>query len=152
MRWSFAALIPSSLLFALPAVANAETLVRVGGDPDPALLSGLAAGEPVRILDLAKQVIRLAGLRPGIDIKIDIVGARPGEKLAEETFHGGEPLVATQCKGILLASPRLADGAELARAIADLADAARRPDPDRVTAMMRALVPEYDPWRADASE
>jgi O-antigen biosynthesis protein WbqV len=112
----------------------------------------LDMGEPVRILDLAKQVIRLAGLRPGIDIKIDIVGARPGEKLAEETFHGGEPLVATQCKGILLASPRLADGAELARAIADLADAARRPDPDRVTAMMRALVPEYDPWRADASE
>ena len=95
----------------------------------------------------AKQVIRLAGLRPDVDVKIDIVGVRPGEKLAEEKFHGGESLVATQCKGILLAAPRLVDGAELARAIADLADAARRPDPGAVTAMMERLVPEYEPWR-----
>ncbi len=107
----------------------------------------LDMGEPVRIVDLARQVIRLAGLRPDVDVKIDIVGVRPGEKLAEEKFHGGESLVATQCKGILLAAPRLVDGAELARAIADLADAARRPDPGAVTAMMERLVPEYEPWR-----
>jgi FlaA1/EpsC-like NDP-sugar epimerase len=107
----------------------------------------LDMGEPVRIVDLARQVIRLAGLRPEVDVRIDIVGVRPGEKLAEEKFHGGESLVATQCKGILLAAPRLVDGAELARAIADLADAARRPDPGAVTAMMERLVPEYEPWR-----
>ena len=107
----------------------------------------LDMGEPVRIVDLAKQVIRLAGLRPEVDIKIDIVGMRPGEKLAEEKFHGGEPLVATQCKGILLAAPRLVDGDELTRAIGDLADAAGRPDAAAVTAMMRRLVPEYEPWR-----
>jgi O-antigen biosynthesis protein WbqV len=112
----------------------------------------LDMGEPVRILDLAKQVIRLAGLRPEVDIKIDIVGVRPGEKLAEEKFHGGEPLLETQCKGILLAAPRLTDGAELARDIGKLADAARRPDPREVSAMMRALVPEYDPWLPSASE
>jgi len=111
----------------------------------------LDMGEPVRILDLAKQVIRLAGLRPEVDIKIDIVGMRPGEKLAEEKFHGGEPLVETQCKGILLAAPRLVDGAELARAIGELADAARRPDAAAVTAMMRRLVPEYEPWRPSPS-
>ena len=111
----------------------------------------LDMGEPVRILDLARQVIRLAGLRPDVDVKIDIVGVRPGEKLAEEKFHGGEPLVATQCKGILLAAPRLVDGAELARAIGDLADAAQRPDTQDVTAMMRRLVPEYEPWRPSAS-
>jgi FlaA1/EpsC-like NDP-sugar epimerase len=112
----------------------------------------LDMGEPVRILDLAKQVIRLAGLRPEVDIKIDIVGVRPGEKLAEEKFHGGEPLLETPCKGILLAAPRLTDGAELARDIGKLADAARRPDPREVSAMMRALVPEYDPWLPGASE
>ena len=76
---------------------------------------------------------------------------RPGEKLAEEKFHGGEPLVETQCKGILLAAPRLVDGAELARAIGELADAARRPDAAAVTAMMRRLVPEYEPWRPSPS-
>jgi FlaA1/EpsC-like NDP-sugar epimerase len=112
----------------------------------------LDMGEPVRIVDLAKQVIRLAGLRPEVDIKIDIVGMRPGEKLAEEKFHGGEPLVATQCKGILLAAPRFVDGAELARAIGDLADAARRLDAHEVTEMMRRLVPEYEPWRPSAAE
>ena len=112
----------------------------------------LDMGEPVRIVDLAKQVIRLAGLRPDVDIKIDIVGSRPGEKLAEEKFHGAEPLVATPCKGILLAAPRLTDGAELARAIGELADAARRPNAGEVTAMMRRLVPEYEPWRPSPSE
>ena len=112
----------------------------------------LDMGEPVRILDLAKQVIRLAGLRPDVDIKIDIVGMRPGEKLAEEKFHGGEPLVATQCKGILLAAPRLTDGADITRAIRDLADAARRLDTQEVTVMMRRLVPEYEPWRPSPSE
>ena len=44
-------------------------------------------GEPVRIVDLAQQMIRLAGLRPDRDIEIAFTGLRPGEKLYEELFH-----------------------------------------------------------------
>ena len=45
-------------------------------------------GEPVKIVDLARQMIRLAGLRPDQDVEIRFTGLRPGEKLFEELFHG----------------------------------------------------------------
>ena len=47
-------------------------------------------GEPVKILDLAKQMVRLAGLKPEKDIKINFAGLRPGEKLFEELLHDSE--------------------------------------------------------------
>ena len=103
----------------------------------------LDMGEPVRIVDLARQMIRLAGLRPDVDIKIEIIGPRPGEKLAEEMFHGGEPLVPTEIKGILAAAPRAADAGELARAVGELAEACGRADIAAVMEMIRRLVPEY---------
>ena len=66
----------------------------------------LDMGEPVRIQDLARQMIRLAGLRPEADVKIEFTGLRPGEKLHEELFHGREPSVPARAPGLLLASPR----------------------------------------------
>ncbi|NQU56694.1 MAG: polysaccharide biosynthesis protein, partial [Rhodospirillales bacterium] len=88
----------------------------------------LDMGEPVLILDLARQMIRLAGLVPDEDIEIKITGLRPGEKLFEEMFHGSEPLVETGQAGILLATPRAADAALIASAIENLAAAAGNND------------------------
>ncbi len=104
----------------------------------------LDMGEPVRILDLARQMVRLAGLQPDEDIRIEIIGRRPGEKLFEEVLHGGESLVPTACEGILLAAPRSADLAVIRRAISDLQ--AARDDADRENALkiVREFVPEYD--------
>ena len=59
----------------------------------------LDMGEPVRIVDLANQMIRLAGYTPGEQVKIEYCGIRPGEKLFEEIFHGAEPPVPTSCEG-----------------------------------------------------
>src|SRR3546814_11329370 len=50
----------------------------------------LDMGAPVKIIDIANRMIRLAGLEPETDVKIDIVGLRPGEKLSEELFDEGE--------------------------------------------------------------
>lgn len=105
----------------------------------------LDMGEPVLIMDLARQMIRLAGLVPDDDIEIRITGLRPGEKLFEEIFHGGEPLVETGHDGILLAAPRAADAAVMALAIENLAAAACDADLERVMSLIGDLVPEYRP-------
>jgi FlaA1/EpsC-like NDP-sugar epimerase len=107
----------------------------------------LEMGEPVRIADLARQMIRLAGRIPDKDIKIKYVGLRPGEKLNEELFHEGEPPLPTGRDGILLAAPRTVDYAVLAKAIEDLEEAARARRSDRALAMLERLVPEYQPDR-----
>jgi O-antigen biosynthesis protein WbqV len=103
----------------------------------------LDMGEPVKIVDLARQMIRLAGLRPDRDIKIEFIGLRPGEKLHEELFHPAEPLMPTANPAIRLAAPRTADYAMLVRSIGELEENARLRREDRVLDLLERLVPEY---------
>jgi FlaA1/EpsC-like NDP-sugar epimerase len=103
----------------------------------------LDMGEPVRIADLARQMIRLAGLRPEKDVAIAYTGLRPGEKLYEEVLHEAESTVATEIKGILIASPRGGEYDEMAKALDDLAAQAIAGDKDRALALLSELVPEY---------
>ncbi|MBN4016312.1 polysaccharide biosynthesis protein [Rhodospirillaceae bacterium AH-315-P19] len=103
----------------------------------------LDMGKPIFILDLAKQMIRLAGLQPEKDIAIEFTGLRPGEKLHEELFHASEKLVETPCKGILLAAPRTADHEILGRAFNELAGLCQARKSDDVKAFLNKLVPEF---------
>jgi len=103
----------------------------------------LDMGQPVRIQDLAQQMIRLAGLRPGKDVQIAFTGLRPGEKLYEEVLHSDETTVPTPQDGVLLAAPRVVDRRELERSIAALLEAARNRDADLVLRLMGGLVPEF---------
>jgi FlaA1/EpsC-like NDP-sugar epimerase len=103
----------------------------------------LDMGEAVRILDLARQMIRLAGLRPEKDIEIVFTGLRPGEKLNEELLHDSEHLVPTRCQGILLAAPRTADLALLSRAVDEVAEAAAAGRHEQVVTLLERMVPEY---------
>jgi O-antigen biosynthesis protein WbqV len=103
----------------------------------------LDMGEPVRIQDLAQQMIRLAGLRPGKDVQIVFTGLRPGEKLYEEVLHSEETTVPTPQDGVLLAAPRVVDRAELERSIAALLEAGRNRDSAALLGLMSALVPEF---------
>jgi FlaA1/EpsC-like NDP-sugar epimerase len=103
----------------------------------------LDMGEPVKIVDLAQQMIRLAGLRPGRDVGIEFIGLRPGEKLHEELFHPAEPLIPTGNPAIRLAAPRTADYAMLARSIDELEENARARREERLLQLLARLVPEY---------
>jgi O-antigen biosynthesis protein WbqV len=103
----------------------------------------LDMGQPVRIVDLARQMIRLAGLRPDRDVEIVITGLRPGEKLHEELFHTGEALVDTAASGIRLANPRTSDAAVLARALDELEAAARGRRTTDALQLLSHLVPEF---------
>jgi FlaA1/EpsC-like NDP-sugar epimerase len=103
----------------------------------------LDMGEPVKIVDLAGQMIRLAGLRPDRDIRIEFVGLRPGEKLREELFHAAEAVTPTGNPAIRLAAPRTADYPMLARSIDELEEHARARREERVLQLLERLVPEY---------
>jgi FlaA1/EpsC-like NDP-sugar epimerase len=103
----------------------------------------LDMGEPVKIVDLARQMIRLAGLRPDRDIEIRFIGLRPGEKLHEALFHAAEAPVPTKNPALRLAAPRTADYAVLARSIDELEEQVRAGHEPRALALLERLVPEY---------
>lgn len=103
----------------------------------------LDMGKPVKIVDLARQMIRLAGLRPDVDVKIAFTGLRPGEKLFEEIFHGAEAPVPTQQDGVLLASPRLVQLAELRPQFDAIEKACQSQDEGAALDGIRSIVPEF---------
>ncbi len=104
----------------------------------------LDMGEPVKIVDLARQMIRLAGLRPEEDVAIRFTGLRPGEKLYEELFHGTEPPVPTGYEGLLMATPRTADPAIVGKALDEIAAACRSGQGRMALGMLARLVPEFE--------
>ncbi len=112
----------------------------------------LDMGEPVRIMDLARQMIRLADLIPDEDIKIVITGIRPGEKLFEEVLHGSEAPVQSNQEGILIASPRTVTLKEVESDFEDLRDALETENVTGVFDLIYKLVPEYKPNDTEVSQ
>ncbi len=104
----------------------------------------LDMGEPVKIVDLARQMIRLAGLRPDEDVKIEFTGLRPGEKLFEEIFHGREPPRPTDFPGLMMATPRTTDAALVAASIDDIGRLCHAGQATAALALLGRMVPEFD--------
>jgi FlaA1/EpsC-like NDP-sugar epimerase len=103
----------------------------------------LDMGEPVKVMDLARQMIRLAGLTPDKDIDIEIIGIRPGEKLHERLLHESESQTPTACEGLMLATPRTADPAVLRRVIDELETSARARDGAQTLSLLHRAIPEF---------
>ena len=103
----------------------------------------LDMGQPVKIVDLARQMIRLAGYRPDVDVKIEFTGLRPGEKLFEELLSADEAPSKTDAEGVFLASPLALPLEQAAAGLARLETAARDGDADAVRAVIADCVPDF---------
>ena len=108
----------------------------------------LDMGEPIRIAELAERLIQLAGLRPHIDIPIEVTGLRKGEKLYEELFGEGETREKTGRAGLLIARSRVSDLDLLRQRFAEAEDAVREGDALRAVDVLRRIVPEFTPLGA----
>ncbi len=100
-------------------------------------------GEPIKILDLAKKMIRLAGLTPGKDIELRFTGLRPGEKLFEELLNKEEEVIPTHNKKILIAKVMEYDFERVSESINTLIDLAKVNNDEDVVKQMKRIVPEY---------
>lgn len=129
-----------------PVMAQALPQARMGG------IFVLDMGEPVKIVDLARQMIRLAGLKIAEDgapavpgaVRIAFTGLRPGEKLFEELFHGKEAPEPTGHPGLLMAAPRTADPAIVGRAIDEMETLCRAGQHKAALDHLARLVPEFE--------
>ncbi|WP_416211123.1 polysaccharide biosynthesis protein [Nitrospirillum sp. BR 11828] len=128
---------------AVELVLQASAYGMNAGRDDRGRIFVLDMGQPVKIVDLARQMIRLAGLRPDKDIKITFTGLRPGEKLYEEMFAAAEPPEQTSAEGVLVASPRAVDLAILRRSLDELDAACATADAVRLQALLHHIVPDY---------
>ncbi|MCF6132686.1 polysaccharide biosynthesis protein [Flavobacterium wongokense] len=100
-------------------------------------------GEPVKIIDLAKKMIRLAGFIPDKDINIKIIGLRPGEKLFEELLNDASKTLPTHNNQIMIAQDSWDDFEEVKESIAELVTITKKYSSLEVVAQMKKIVPEF---------
>jgi FlaA1/EpsC-like NDP-sugar epimerase len=108
----------------------------------------LDMGSPVRIVEVARQLIELSGLKPEIDVEITFTGLRPGEKLFEELNYHTEDMVATEHAKIMRLTGGQPPLEALRQGLAEIQEKAAGMDADQVKLEIRKLVPEYTPHLA----
>jgi FlaA1/EpsC-like NDP-sugar epimerase len=130
--------IPEAVTLVMQAGARGQGL-----DEERGSIYVLEMGQPVKILDLARQMIRLSGRRPDEDIRIEFVGLRPGEKLYEEVVHSDETVVPTATSSILKLRPRVTDLRIVRQQVQELIQACDNLDQPRIFRLLKLSVPEF---------
>jgi FlaA1/EpsC-like NDP-sugar epimerase len=100
-------------------------------------------GKPVKIYDLARKMIKLAGFTPDVDIKIDVVGLRPGEKLYEELLNDSAKTIPTHHEKIMIAQEMEEEFEELHKDIIELITGSDVFDNEIIVSKMKNIVPEF---------
>jgi FlaA1/EpsC-like NDP-sugar epimerase len=103
----------------------------------------LDMGEPVKIVDLARELIILSGFRPGEDIEIAFIGIRPGEKLFEELSIKGEDMQPTRHPKIAIWKNKPIDHNKLIAVLERLIEAARQQNHSEIVTEIKKIIPEY---------
>lgn len=109
-------------------------------------------GDPVKIIDLAREMIRLSGLKEDEDIKIKITGLRPGEKLYEELLASKENTMPTHHTKIMIGKTREVEFLFVNQKIRELLEAIENESENLLVARMKDLVPEYKSMNSRFSE
>jgi len=105
----------------------------------------LDMGRPIKIADMARDLIRLSGFEPDVDIPVVYVGLRPGEKLYEELITEGEGIVPTKHKKVLVLETNGCNGKQLHKKIQELIPLAYEQKTQAIKDKIREIVPEYEP-------
>ena len=123
----------------------AQLILQAGAMGEGGEVFILDMGRPVRILDIARDLIRLHGLEPDEDIPIEIIGLRPGEKLYEELITVGEGIVPTGHQKIMVLRGLPSDGDKLRKWVQELLDLTDTFDDAAIKSKLQEIVPEYTP-------
>jgi FlaA1/EpsC-like NDP-sugar epimerase len=105
----------------------------------------LDMGEEVKILELAQDMITLSGLIPDVDIKIEFIGLRPGEKLHEELLTAQEGVRMTRHEKIFIAKADEVDPERLYKCLRELKKLTKEMDRDGMIGKLKEILPEYRP-------
>lgn len=125
-----------------------QLLIQAGAMGNGGEILMLDMGEPIKILDLARDLIRLSGLELDKDIKIAFTGLEPGEKLYEELLTPQEGVTATKHQRIFVAQMENIEEKQLLSQIEELSHLAEALDTEGIVAKFQQLVPTYEPNRA----
>ncbi len=134
---------PEMTRFFMTIPEAVQLVIQAASLATPGQIYALDMGDPVRIVDLAKDLVELSGLKLGRDIEIVYTGLRPGEKLHEELFTREEQRTATVYDKIFIAQSAPVDGERLYRMIDLLAEHAAQMDEAAIRRTLRQLVPDF---------
>ncbi len=121
----------------------------MGGDGEIFILD---MGTPIKILDMARDLIRRSGFKPDVDIEIKFIGLRPGEKLYEELITEGEGIVRTPYDKIFVLKGDTCDLNWLTQKIEELVKYAYEQNEHGIKLKLKEIVPEYTPFDMNHSQ
>jgi FlaA1/EpsC-like NDP-sugar epimerase len=133
--------IPEAVQLVLQAASQGQ-----GGE-----LFALDMGEPVKIADMARDLIRLAGRQPDVDVKLEFSGVRPGEKLYEEVFQDEGSVERTAHPKVLRVREGAAEPDAELRLAELLTGIGNEADPDDLLALLAGLVPDWSRGASDSA-
>jgi len=136
---------PEVTRYFMSTAEAAQLILQAGAMGEGGEIFILDMGEPVKIADMARDLIRLHGLEPDRDIPVRFVGLRPGEKLYEELITEGEGIKPTRHEKIRVIRGRHTDCPTLNAQIDDLIACAETSDHAAIKAKLHEIVPEYTP-------
>ncbi len=129
-----------------------QLLIQAGAMGNGGEILMLDMGEPIKILHLAQELIRLSGLEVDRDIRIEFTGLKPGEKLYEELLTPQEGVTATKHQRIFVAQLEKIEERQLLSQIEELTQLADALDAEGIVAKFQELVPTYEPNRVFSAD